>query len=270
MTAISRTNSKATFPSSVKVIRADYTSLVSLKSALKGQDAVVCTVGNDGFVGETLIIDAAISVGVKRFLPSEFGSDISNPKVAALPVFGHKVAVRKHLEEKVRSGADITYTYVINSGFLDWGLENNFLLDWKEGKPTIYDGGDKLLTTTTLSSVAQGVVGILSHPDETKNRSVYIGDLDITQNRLLEIAKKVAPEKKWNPVHTTLDKVLETANQGLAKGDFSVFPLYIFVALLGDGYGGRFEKKDNELLGLKGKTEKEVEEIWKRLLLGGN
>lgn len=123
VTVISREESKATFPSSVKVVTADYKSVESLTFALRDQDAVVSTVGTDGLLGQSIFIDAAIAAGVKRFLPSEFGSDLSNPNAAKLPIFGYKVATRNHLEEKIRNGANLSYTYVINSAFL--GMSNS-------------------------------------------------------------------------------------------------------------------------------------------------
>jgi hypothetical protein len=129
VTVLSRIGSKASFPPSVKVIPVEYSSVESLTAALKGQDAVVSTVGVDGLLGQSVLFDAAVAAGVKRFLPSEFGSDLSNPKAARLPVFGYKVATREYIEEKVKAGAGITYTYVINAPFLDWGIEVGFLLD---------------------------------------------------------------------------------------------------------------------------------------------
>lgn len=101
----------------------------SLISALKGQDALVLTIGLEGSSGQLLLIDAAIAAGVKRILPSDFAADLSKPKAAALPVFAPKVATRKYLEDKVAAGADITYTYVVTSVFLDWALEVTLLLD---------------------------------------------------------------------------------------------------------------------------------------------
>jgi hypothetical protein len=101
----------------------------SLISALKGQDALVLTVGLEGYSGQSVLIDAAIAAGVKRILPSEFAADLSKPKAAALPLFSPKVAIRKHLEDKVAAGANITYTYVVTSVFLDWALDVSLLLD---------------------------------------------------------------------------------------------------------------------------------------------
>ncbi len=238
----------------------------SLTKALQGQDAVVSTVGNEGQLGQTVLFDAAVAAEVKRFLPSEFGSDLNNAKSASLPVFGNKVTVRKHIEEKVKAGADTTYTYVVTGGFLDWGIEVGFLLGWQEGKPRIYDDGDVPFSTTTLASVGQATVGVLSQYEETKNRQVCVNDTVTTQNKLLAIAKKVAPEKEWAPVPIKTSDLYEGANAGLAKGDYSVMMDYIFVAIFGDGYGGKFENVDNELLGLPGKTEADIEAVFKKVL----
>ncbi|KAH7388957.1 hypothetical protein BKA64DRAFT_735099 [Cadophora sp. MPI-SDFR-AT-0126] len=268
VTVITRPVSKSTFPSEVKVIKADYTSVDSLTSALKGQDAVVSTVGTDGFQGQAILIDAAIAAGVKRILPSEFGSDYSNPKSAALPVFGYKVAIRKHLEDKIAAGANITYTYVVNSLFLDWGIDVGFLLDLKSAEPKLYNGGEYIFSTTTLASVGQAVVGVLSHPEETKNRTVYVQDLVISQKRVLELAQKVAPEKKWTPVNASLQDLEKWAYGKLAEGDYSmpVMLSFINVGMFQDGYGSRFEKLDNELLGVTGKTEADVENMLRKVL----
>jgi hypothetical protein len=129
VTVISRIGSNSSFPPSVNVLTVDYSSVASLTAAFQGQDAVVSTVGSGGLLGQSVLFDAAVAAGVKRFLPSEFGSDLSDSKTASLPVFGHKIAIRNYIEEKVKAGAKITYTYVINGPFLDWGLEVGFLLD---------------------------------------------------------------------------------------------------------------------------------------------
>lgn len=52
--------------------KGDY-SLEWLTEALKGQDAVVLTIGSAVIPEQQTVIDAAINAGVKRILPSEFG-----------------------------------------------------------------------------------------------------------------------------------------------------------------------------------------------------
>ncbi|CZR56524.1 related to 2`-hydroxyisoflavone reductase [Phialocephala subalpina] len=268
VTVVSREGSKSTFPSSVKVVKADYNSIDSLTFALKGQDVVVSAVGYEGILGQSLIVDAAIAAGVKRFLPSEFGADLSNPNAAQLPVFGHKVATRKYIEEKVAAGADITYTYVVNGGFLDWGLDVGFLLNWREGKPELYNGGDQIFSATTLLAVGRAVVGVLSHPDETKNRQVYIQSRTISQNQLLDLAKKAAPEKEWEPVIVTTADAKKNSDEKLAKGEVTpeVMYGYLFLSVFDEAYGVRFEKLDNDLLGVPQWTDADIEAHFKKLL----
>ncbi|APA11187.1 hypothetical protein SS1G_11394 [Sclerotinia sclerotiorum 1980 UF-70] len=272
ITVLTRAASKSTpeLPTSVTILPVDFTSVTSLTSALQTQniDAVVSCVGAPGLQGQSLLIDAAVAAGVKRFLPSEFGSDLSNPLAKPLPVFADKITTQAHLEAAVAKNPSLTYTYVRNGPFLDWGLEHKLLLDLSSGTSTIYDGGDVLFSTTTLETIGKAVVGVLEKFEETKNRAVYIQDIQITQNRLLELAKKVAPEKKWESVHAETAKILASSNERAARGEFNMEVIigYIIVSVFGKGYGGRMEKTDNELLGLKEKTDADVEAILKKLI----
>jgi uncharacterized protein YbjT (DUF2867 family) len=59
-------------PAGVQVREVDYDSDESLKSALEGQHAVVSTVAMSAITNQKRIIDAAVSVGVKHFIPAEF------------------------------------------------------------------------------------------------------------------------------------------------------------------------------------------------------
>ena len=270
VTALKRPSSTATYPPSVTVKEVDLSSLASVTSVLKGQDAVVSTVGMEGLLGQSVIIDAAKDAGVKRFLPSDFGCGLNNPKAAALPVFGYKVNIHKQLQEVAAANPGFTYTSIQSNAFLDWGLEHGLLLNWTEAQPKLFDGGKSLFSTTTLDSCGQAVVGVLSHPEETKNRFVNVKDIDVSQTQLLEIAKKVDPGKKWEePVHVSTAEVEKASNASLAKGDVSmpVMVGYLFRVIFGPPeYGGKFDKVDNELLGIKGKTEADIETIFKALM----
>jgi uncharacterized protein YbjT (DUF2867 family) len=71
--AITRQQSTAMFPAGVTVRKVDTASTDALTEALKGQDAVVSTVGTAAASDQKTIIDAAVAAHVKRFIPSEFG-----------------------------------------------------------------------------------------------------------------------------------------------------------------------------------------------------
>ena len=276
VTAIKRPSSSAVYPPSVQVREADLSSLDSVTAAFKGQDAVVSTVGTPGVPGQGILVAAAVAAKVKRFLPSDYGCDLANPKAAALPVFKAKIATHAALREAAAAAKPdgaFTYTLVCNNAFLDWGLEKNFLLNWKEGKPALFDGGEKRFSATTLDSVGQAVVGVLTHPAETANRFVYVKDIDVSQKQLLAIAKKVAgPGKTWaEPVVLDTAELEKSSYESLAKGQVTppVMFNFLFRIIFGpEEYGGRFEKTDNELLGIKGKTEADVEAIFASLIQG--
>ena len=113
VTALTRSDSKDV-PSGVEIQQVDYSDLESLKKALEGQDAVVSTITTAGAEAQSKLIDAAIAAGTKRFIPSEFGCDLSNPKARALPAYKNKVQVEEDLEKKTQ-GTGTTYTFIFNN-----------------------------------------------------------------------------------------------------------------------------------------------------------
>lgn len=264
ITVFKRIGSDSVIPHPVKVVEVDYESQEALIAALKGQDAVIFNLGLAASQVQPKMIDAAVAAGVKRFIPGEFGSAMDLEKTRQLPVFGFKVAVQKQLEALAQEGK-ITYTYVWNGLFLDWGLKTSFVLDMAEYKPKIYDGGDHLMSTTTVVTVGKAVVGILTHPEETKNRPVWIQDTAISQNKLLAIAKKFTPGKTWEPIPISTDELKAKSDAKVAKGIYdmeTIYP-YLFVANFSGEYGAHFQKLDNELLGIKEMTDEEIEAIVK-------
>ncbi|KHN99138.1 NAD(P)-binding domain protein [Metarhizium album ARSEF 1941] len=262
-----RPDSTTQYPAGTKVVDVDFSSVDALAAALKGQDAVVSLLGATSLGLQRQLIDASIKSGVKRFIPSEFGSDLSNAKNRTLLPFLEKVKIQDYVAEKTTS-SPLTYTYIYTGAFLDWGIENNFLLDVSNYQPTIFNGGKSVFNATSLDTIGNGVVGVLSHPDETKNRAVYLGDVKITQNDLLAIAKKVAPNKPWEPKHATLDEATAAADKRLAQGvvDMQTIAPYLFRSIFDPEHGGDFQKNDNELLGVPKKDEKFIEKVYAKKL----
>lgn len=86
LSILSRAGSKSIYPSNARVVtipgNATHEDYVQ---ALQGQDAVVSGLGFEGKPTEKAIIDAAVEAGVKRFLPSEYGVDNTNPAASAEP-----------------------------------------------------------------------------------------------------------------------------------------------------------------------------------------
>jgi uncharacterized protein YbjT (DUF2867 family) len=267
ITILKRQGSNAIYPAGVPVIEVDYTSFEAAKSALQGQDALVSTVGMPGVPTQTTLVDAAIAAGVKRFIPSEFGLNYADPKARLLPVADVKVKVEDYVIEKSKK-SDLTYTFVYTGAFLDWGLRQNLIFNLAGGKTTIVESGDTRFSVITLDKVGDAVVGILRHPEETKNRAVHVHDTTVSQNQLLRLSRKAAPEREWVLVPVKLDDLTAVADERVKQGlfDLETFRPYLYRGLMDPTYGGDFAKTDNELLGLKEKTEEDVLQVIKGVL----
>jgi uncharacterized protein YbjT (DUF2867 family) len=117
-TVLSREGSSSTFPSSVKVIRANYDSIDNLKEAFRGQDVVISLVAGHALGDQNKFIDAAITAGVKRFIPSEFGSNTTDSRTRAIvPVFAAKLGTVDYLKSKE---GEISWTSFITGPFFDF------------------------------------------------------------------------------------------------------------------------------------------------------
>lgn len=266
VTVLSRKESTQTFPSTVTVKHVDYSSVDSLTEALQGQDAVVSTIGGHGLSQQIPLVEAAAKAGVKRFLPSEFGSNTFNENASQLPAYQQKVEVQKALA-KAASESGLTWTAVMCGPFFDWGIETGFLANPKTRTLELPDGGENKFSASTLATVGKAVVAVLRNPEQTKNRQVFVQDLALTQKELAALLKKAVGAEGWTETVTSIQEKIQEGYEEIKKenGNFWVFLFAsLRAAIWGAGYGGHFEKLDNELLGIKQLTPDEVEAVVKK------
>ncbi|KAA8650352.1 hypothetical protein EYZ11_000697 [Aspergillus tanneri] len=219
ITAITRSESKATFPAGVIVRKTNF-SETDLEAAFKGKDAVISTVGSAAFSDQKKYVDAAVRAGVKRFIPSEFSASSLNAAVRGLlPLFEVKKELLEYL--KAKEGEGLTWTGIFPSLLFDWGLGNGFLqFDIPNRKATIWDGGSKSFTLTNEKQLAQAVVSVLQYPQETQNQNINIASVETTQNEILA-ALEEETGAKWSVTSTTTDEQVSEARKKLGAGDFS-------------------------------------------------
>ncbi|KZM18726.1 uncharacterized protein EKO05_0006568 [Ascochyta rabiei] len=248
---LSREGSSSTFPSGVKVLRANYESIDSLTQAFKGQDAVISLVGGAALGEQTKLIDAAIAAGVKRFLPSEFGNDTENTKAQAIvPMFKAKVAILDYLKSKEDA---ISWTAVATGPFFDWGLKVGFLGFHAPSKTaTIIGSGKVTFSTTNLYTIGVAAVKVLENAEATKNQRVFVSEFQTTQDEILAAAEKITGEK-WTVNKVAVQDHLAKGNELLAKGDFSGIGNLIQVSIYDEQALSDLKPQGlwNEKLGLK-------------------
>ncbi|KUL87604.1 hypothetical protein ZTR_05912 [Talaromyces verruculosus] len=244
----------------LKVVRGDFGDDSFLKSALEGQDALVVALDANPVTLElqNRLVDVAAAVGVKRVIPSEFGSDTTNPKVLeAVPIFQGKVDAVKHLQSVVSKNPATSWTAVINGVFFDWSTERNtFGLDPEKRTATLYDNGTGKFDSINMASLGAIVSGILSRPDEFQNRYVYVSEFIISQNEIFEALLKTTKTTRedWTITHRTTDDLRKEGFEKIGNGNFIGALDLIFAAVFKAGIGSDFSatrKLDNEAVGLK-------------------
>ncbi|KAJ6123989.1 hypothetical protein N7471_011306 [Penicillium samsonianum] len=251
-------------PSSVKTVQVDYSSIDSLVTALQGQDAVVSTVGSSGISTQKTVIDASIQAGVRRFIPSDFGALTTRPGGESLPLNALWIDIQNYLKEKALSG-QIEYTLFAVGPFLEFVMSMPFLTDLQTQTAPLYDNGVHTFSSTSVSSVAKAVAGALKNAAATKNRLVSVHDIVLTQNKVLNLARKYSgPDVKWieNPVDAAAE--LETILENTKQGDLDLFKTLALLkaALLGGKFEAEFKTLDNDLVGVRPLSDDEFEKIF--------
>ncbi|KPA36284.1 isoflavone reductase irl, partial [Fusarium langsethiae] len=153
------------------IVKSDYT-MASLIQVFTGQDAIISTLSTANIAEQKIVIDAVAAAKVKRFIPSEFGSDTSIDGLEEMaPFLKGKQDVMDYVKTKEVEG--LTWTALFTGPWIDWMLiegKGLLCLDIKSKTGELVDGGRPKFTTTTVSQVGEATAAALMHFDETKNQ----------------------------------------------------------------------------------------------------
>ncbi|KAM0284382.1 hypothetical protein ACHAQH_001958 [Verticillium albo-atrum] len=251
------------FPSAVNVNVVDLNSSDELLEAFKGQDAVIDATMSPDSAMPLRMVEAAVAAGVSRFIPSEFSLNPNNSKARAVPVYGPKNEVLARLKELAAAGK-ITWTTVSNGAFLDWNLRTGFFkIDVKKRKAELLNGGEIVLPWTLLDHVGQAAVGVLLHPEETKNRPVYVSTVEKSQKQMVELAQEVLGKDGWDVSSLDMEPVYQKSIAELQAGrvTFEVIGNIILYCNSREDLSGTWSKDDNALLGIQPWSDEQVREL---------
>jgi len=264
VTILTRASSSAKFPGGVSVKSvSDAYSVQELTQAFQGQDAVVSAITTTAVTKDDLafrLIDAAVAAGVRRLIPSEFGTNNLDPRARSLvPVYDLKGKILEYLIQKSKdSNGALTWTSISCGSWLDWGLNpaksGNFLaIDVKNRKATIWDSGNSKFAVTSSKNTGLAVVRALLQPDLTENKQVYLCDFTTSSKAILESLERQTG-KKFAIEHKESAPAIKELREKFDAGEFyATFPLLAlsFVADVDVGYGFEKEQKIwNKDLGL--------------------
>jgi len=165
---LTRQGSKTTVDPAARLIQVDYTDKESIKKALTGVDVVVSTVSMTALDVQPGIAEAAKEVGVKLFIPSEFGAPTDGETEGFL---GAKANFQKQLK-----AIGIPYARFFSGGFADYLWVPDLGLDVTSGKVTVGGDGTNPIPFTSRPDIARYLSYVLTHlpADQLKNRTFII------------------------------------------------------------------------------------------------
>ncbi|KAL1210156.1 Isoflavone reductase-like protein [Cardamine amara subsp. amara] len=211
----------------VTILHGDLYDHESLVKAIKQADVVISTVGSMQIFDQTKIISAIKEAGnVKRFLPSEFGTDVDRTSAVepAKSAFAGKVEIRRAIEAK-----GIPYTYIVNNCFAGYYLPT--LVQFEPGltsppreKVTILGDGNAKAVINKEEDIAAYTIKAVDDPS-TLNKILYINP----PNNTLSMNEMVTLwEKK---IGKSLEKIYISEEQILKSIQESPVPFNVLLSI---------------------------------------
>ncbi|KAH8906427.1 NAD(P)-binding protein [Coniochaeta sp. PMI_546] len=262
VTALTRATSTSTFPEGVTVKKVDFGSPESLKEAFAGQDAVVSAIATVAVGAQQPIIDAAIAVGVKRYIPSEFGINTRlTPGTTIGKILAGKVAVVDYL--KTKENPSFSWTGVSTGMFFDWGLKHIVGIDFEQKTARVVDSGNEKFQASNVHFVGKAVASILKHPEQTANKYLSVASFNVSLNEIIKTIEELTGTTYTVNKVSSAD-LQKLGEEKLSKGDYSAFGPLVTAWNYADGAGKGLtpETSANELLGLKEEDLKETVKAW--------
>ena len=256
MSVLTRDPSTADLPQAVTVIKADYSSAEALTPSLAGRnfDALVILL-NRRLKDEMIrTIDAGVAAGIPHVIPSAFARPWDNPALAEEPFLQSPYFAFQHLMQKAAEGR-LTWNS-FNTGVLwNWAMDHDVFASLLErDKPTrVVNGGDLPMSFTHTDDVGRAVAVSLQNLDRAVNRAFFVQNIAVSQNRVLELARELDPDREFPVIDVDLSKVTGDGTMETPSGPVKLAEREIVGAQM---VGGKYRmywdqdraREDNELL----------------------
>ncbi|KAK5118649.1 hypothetical protein LTR85_008114 [Meristemomyces frigidus] len=241
----------------VEIITGDITSEDAVKDAYNGFDTVVSCVGRPAIHHQLKLIELADHhPGIKRFFPSEYGTDIEySPASADEKPHQQKLKVRALL----KTVKDLQYAYVVTGPFGDAGGlylsarppqdEAGGTFDVKRKRAVLLGDGEGRISLTTMRDVGKLVAAALLHPEATKNKALHVNSFTSTPKQIVAEFEKQTGGEKWDVDFTPLDKLKELEQKAWAANDPKAGT--VTLRRIWTEGGTLYDQRDNGLIGME-------------------
>ncbi|KAK4550489.1 hypothetical protein LTR36_000068 [Oleoguttula mirabilis] len=242
----------------VEIIAGDLTSADAVKEAYTGFDTAVSCLGRPVIHHQLKLIELAEQhPDIKRFFPSEYGTDIDySPASAEEKPHQQKLKVRALL----KTVKALQYTYVVTGpyGDADRGLylsarpsedEAVGTFDVKRKRAVLLGDGEGRVSLTTMRDVGKLVAAALLHPDAAKNKALRVNSFTCTPKEIVHEFEKQTGGGKWDVGLTPLDKLNELEQQAWVTNDPKAGTLTLR-RIWTEG-GTLYDQRDNGLIAME-------------------
>lgn len=236
----------------VEIIIGDTANDEELLKAFEGIDTVISAAGRAIIAQQIDWVNVAIRApSVKRFFPSEYGTDIEYDASSANEVpHQQKLKVRAALRAQEKSGKGLDYTFVVTGPFAYMYLANarggigGF--DVKGKKAVVLGDGRGKVSLTVDPDVGKLVVAALLHPEESRNKALRVNSFTTTPLEIVGEFEKQTGEK-WEVEFIEMEKFKEAERKAYEESN----PWAVGFTLRRIWGEGRtlYEKRDNGAIG---------------------
>jgi hypothetical protein len=169
------------------VVPVDMEDTSALKIALTGAGCVVCALQGLGDVildTQSNLLDAALTAGVPRFIPSDFSTDYRDLAPGLNRNFDLRREFNKHLD-----AAPIKKTSIFNGAFAEILSYNVPILDFKKNMVGYFGDADWPLDFTTMNDTAAFTAA--ASIDIEAPRALHIASFQVTSRQLAQYTAEV-------------------------------------------------------------------------------
>lgn len=269
VTAITREGGPSQIPAGVEVKKVNYDDHSSLVEALRGQEALIITMGvRAPAEQQTKLIEAAAAANVSWVIPNEFGNDNANEALRNdVKVNAAKTQYRDQIEKLGKTswiGICCGFWYEFSLA----GGEGCYGFDLKNRSVTMFDDGTTPISTSTLPQTGRAVANLLGlkvlKDDENdkspcltdfKNKFVYIASFVVSQKDMLDSVLRVTGTKveDWKIRHEPSKERYQRGVELMQAGDYNGMRIAMYTRSFFPDQGGNHSATrglDNDKLGL--------------------
>lgn len=235
-----------------RIITGDLTAESDVTAAYEGIDTVVSCLGRPVIDKQILLVQLADAhKDVKRFFPSEYGTDIEyGPQSKDEKPHQMKIKVRA----AIRAAKNLEHTFVVTGPYGD--ADGYFSArasagsyDVKGKKAVLIGDGEGRVSLTTMRDVGKLVAAALMHPEAAKNKALKVNSFTATPKELVAEFERQTGGEKWDVTFMPLEELKQLESEAWEKGNPSAGPITLR-RIWAEG-GTLYERRDNGVIGME-------------------